>query len=92
MFFPRPDDPYGIVSLSALLSWLGRPLDLAFPRLEKVPPGVSPRIWLHTAEGFEPAHGLPPLRVRHPSHPGEGVPGVILQATQWQGFEPGSFP
>jgi hypothetical protein len=92
VFFPRPDDPYGIVSLSALLSWLGRPLDLAFPRVERVPPGIGARIWFHTASGFEPAHGLPPLLVRHPSHPGEGVPGVILEARSWQGFEPGSFP
>lgn len=91
-FFPRPDDPYGIVSLSALATWHTRGLGLALRRVDALPPGTGAKAWLHLTGAFQPLHTVPPLRVRHPDHPGEGVPGVILIAEPWRSFDPSHFP
>ncbi|HPC83305.1 MAG TPA: hypothetical protein P5234_07980 [Thermoanaerobaculaceae bacterium] len=91
-FFPRPDDPYGIVSLSALLSWHGRAHGLAFRRVDAVPAGAEVLAWRHFAGGFQQLRTVPPVRVRHPDHPGEGAPGVILLVEPWASFDARTFP
>lgn len=91
-FFPRPDDPYGIVSFQALATWHARARGIAFRRVATVPAGAEVEAWLHVTGAFQALRTAPPVRVRHPDHPGEGVPGVILLAEPWASFDPSTFP
>ncbi|MCU0293673.1 MAG: hypothetical protein MUF10_17100 [Thermoanaerobaculaceae bacterium] len=87
-FVPRPDEPYGITSLSAMLTWHSRGQGIRFQRLESVPPGSAVRYWTHTPSGFVPHAQLPPVVVRFPTRPWRGVPGVITRVEHWSSFNP----
>ena len=90
-YFPRPDDPYGIVSLSAFLTWRTCGEGLAVVRVSTLPSG-GVRTFLHTLGGFTALGGVPPIEVRHPGSAGRGFPGVILAPVPWREFAPREFP
>ena len=90
--FPRPDDPYGIVSLSALLSWETYAGGWVLERVAALPEGAPAVAFLHSSGGFRRLDAVPAVAVRHPIHPGSGVPGVILHPRSWAGFAPREFP
>lgn len=91
-YFPRPDDPYGVVSLSALLSWRTFREGFVLERVEAVPLGAPVSAYVHEEGGFRQLSSVPAVEVRHPSHVSRGVPGVILAVHPWSTFEPIGFP
>jgi hypothetical protein len=91
-FFPRPDDPYGIVSLSALLSWQTYRRGWVLERVEYLPSDVPAVAFAHADGGFRRLVAVPRVEVRHPLHPSTGVAGVILKPRPWAGFAPREFP
>ncbi len=85
VFFPRPDDPYGVTSLSAAACWHLRKEGLAAPRILEIPPAAA--FFLHTRGGFvrlveQPSPRLEPF--------GHGV--VVLRPLPAAAFDPGAFP
>jgi hypothetical protein len=91
-YFPRPDDPYGIVSLSALLSWQSYRNGWVLEREESLPAGAPAVAFVHVEGGFRRLAAVPRLQVRHPLHPHSGVAGVILRPRPWAEFAPREFP
>lgn len=82
-FVPRPDDPYGVAPLAALLSWQSREDRLVFRRVRHVFPGETVHSWRHETGRFVRMPSFPGVLVRHPAHPTRGTPGVILEVQQW---------
>lgn len=91
-FFPRPNDPYGIVSLSALLSWRTYRRGWVLERVETLPKGSPAVAFVHVEGGFRRLAEVPAFEVRYPTHPQRGAPGVILMPRPWAGFAPREFP
>ncbi len=91
-YFPRPDDPYGVVSLSALLSWHAFREGFVLERVETLPREGAAVAFVHDDGGFRRLAVVPRVEVRHPDHPGRGVPGVILRPRAWASFRPVAFP
>jgi hypothetical protein len=91
-YFPRPDDPYGAVSLQALLSWELRRQGVALERVIAAPADRPAAAFVHDAGGFRRLRGIPDLPVRHPAVRGRGVPGVVLVPVAWSSFAPAEFP
>ncbi len=85
VFFPRPDDPYGITSVSAAACWHLRREGLAAPRILEVPPAAV--TLLHTPGGFLRLPGPPPPGLEPFGH---GV--VTLRPVPAASFDPGVFP
>lgn len=90
--FPRPDDPYGVVSLAALLTWRTWREGLAFERVPQLPAGTPFALFRHEREGFLRVPAASPPRTRFPGVDMEGLPGVILVPRPWHSFSPSSFP
>ena len=91
-FFPRPDDPYGIVSLSALLSWQTYRRGWVLERVEYLPSDVPAVAFAHADGGFRRLVAVPRVVVHHPLRPASGVAGVILKPRPWADFAPREFP
>jgi hypothetical protein len=87
LYFPRPDDPYGAVSLSALLSWQTYREGFVLERVETLPPGRSAVGFVHETGAFLPRE------FSTGSSPGGGprLP-VILVPRPWETFDPAAFP
>jgi hypothetical protein len=87
LYFPRPDDPYGAVSLSALLSWKTYREGFVLERVDTLPPGRTAMSFVHETGGFVPREmpsGSSPVgRPRRP---------VILVPRPWETFDPAAFP
>ena len=92
LYFPRPDDPYGVVSLQAVLTWELQPHGLAVERVRRPPAGVPAVAFLHETGGFKLLPAIPDVAVRHPAQPGPGVPGVVLVPVAWSSFAADAFP
>jgi hypothetical protein len=87
VYFPRPDDPYGVVSLSALASWRLRQEGLAAVRCH-VPPCPSPQAaFRHELGGFFPLAEVP-SQVQGLFGSGK----VLLVPQPAAGFNPEAFP
>ena len=87
LYFPRPDDPYGVVSLSALLSWQTYREGFVLERVTTLPPGRPAAGFIHGAGFFLP-HGMP----LGPMIGGGMRPPVILLPRAWDTFDPAAFP
>jgi hypothetical protein len=87
LYFPRPDDPYGAVSLSALLSWRTYREGFVLERVTTLPPGQAVAGFIHET-GFFQAHGTP----RGPMIGGGMRPPLILLRRPWATFDPTVFP
>ncbi len=87
LYFPRPDDPYGVTSVSAVLTWKLRREGLAAPRVAHPSPG-RPLIWfLHEVGVFLQIQNPPP----HPPRP-FGAGAVLLEPVPSSSFDPEAFP
>ncbi len=87
IYFPRPDDPYGVTSLSALVSWELRHEGIAAPRLVE-PIAIPAVVYLvHDTGGFRK---VPPLPGALSRPFGAGV--VILHPVPGDSFNPDVFP
>jgi len=92
LYFPRPDDPYGAVSLSALLSWQTYREGLVLERVTALPPGRAAFGFVHHSGGFIP-HELQAGDDTPRPLPGGGLRApVILVPRPWAGFDPSAFP
>lgn len=85
-FVPRPDDPYGIAPLAAMLTWQAREHRLVFRRVQQVPADGSIQTWRHETGRFVRLANVPWVLVRHPAHPTRGTPGVIMKVEPWSEF------
>jgi hypothetical protein len=92
LFFPRPHDPYGAVSLQALLTWELEPEGLALERVVRPPQGRPAAAFVHEAGRFRPLPAVPEVPILHPAFPDLGVPGVVLVPVPWPSFAPEEFP
>jgi hypothetical protein len=92
LYFPRPDDPYGAVSLQAVLSWELRPHGLAVERVRRPAAGAPVAAFVHDEGGFRELASVPAVTVRHPAGPIQGVGGVVLAPVAWSTFAPRAFP
>jgi hypothetical protein len=97
IFMPRPDDPYGVVSLSALLTWRTYRQGLAWERLARLPAGGQVAVFAHGIGGFRRLPALP-AEVAEALAPGGRrtaagfVGAVVLRPTAWAGFTAREFP
>lgn len=97
VFMPRPDDPYGVVSLSALLTWRTYREGLAWERIATLPASGDVAIFAHETGGFRRLPGLPggvaaALAPGGPRSAG-GFSGVlVLRPTAWGGSNAREFP
>jgi hypothetical protein len=87
LYFPRPDDPYGAVSLSALLSWRTYREGFVLERVTTLPPGQAVAGFIHDAGFFLP-RGMP----LGPMIGGGMRPPVILIPRPWATIDPTVFP
>ena len=92
LYFPRPDDPYGAVSLQAVLVWELRRDGLAVERVRRPAAGAPAVAFVHEAGGFRQLAAVPDVTVRYPADVVPGVPGVVLVPTPWTTFAPEAFP
>ncbi len=92
LYFPRPDDPYGAVSLSALLSWQTYREGFVLERVKTLPEGQAAAAFAHENGGFRPVGG-PEGGLSGARAPlgGSRTP-VILVPRPWAGFDPAAFP
>jgi hypothetical protein len=87
LYFPRPDDPYGAVSLSALLSWRTYREGFVLERVTTLPTGQAVTGFIHDVGFFLP-RGMP----LGPMIGGGMRPPVILIPRPWATFDPTVFP
>jgi hypothetical protein len=87
LYFPRPDDPYGAVSLSALLSWQTYREGFVVERVETLPLGRSAMGFVHEVGGFVPRE----MPTGYSPGGGPRRP-VILVPRPWETFDPAAFP
>lgn len=93
LYFPRPDDPYGVASLQALMTWELRRAGLALERVREVDGGRPAAAFVHHAGGFVELPAVPQVAVRFPAEPARGgVRGVVLVPVPWTSFAPEAFP
>lgn len=87
LYFPRPDDPYGVTSLSALATWRLRREGTAAPRAVHSGPPVDALYLVHDVGLFREVPPAPEVF----SHPfGQGI--VILHPVPALSFDPDVFP
>jgi hypothetical protein len=87
LYFPRPDDPYGAVSLSALLSWQTYREGFVLERVTTLPPGRTAAAFVHQTGAF-----LPREVPAGPVLGGGSRPAVMLVPRPWETFDPAAFP
>jgi len=92
LYFPRPDDPYGAVSLQAVLTWELRREGVALERVRRPAAAAPVAAFVHDAGGFRALAGAPDVAVRHPADAAAGAPGVVLAPVPWPRFAPEAFP
>jgi hypothetical protein len=92
LYFPRPDDPYGAVSLQAVVSWELRREGLAAERVRRPAVGTPVAAFVHRAGAFVALPGVPAVPVRFPGDPPPAAPGVVLAPVPWTAFAPAAFP
>ena len=87
LYFPRPDDPYGVISLSALLSWQTYREGFVLERVAALPPAQAVAGFVHETGVFLPGE------IPAGSPWGErSRPPVILVPRPWATFDPAAFP
>ena len=86
LYFPRPDDPYGAASLSALLSWQTYREGFVLERVTTLPPGGlrRPSSTRRGSSSREVPAG--------PVLGGGSRPAVMLVPRPWETFDPAAFP
>jgi hypothetical protein len=87
LYFPRPDDPYGVLSLSALLSWQTYREGFVLERVAALPPEQAVAGFVHETGVF--------LSKKIPAGSplgGGSRPPVILVPRPWATFDPAAFP
>lgn len=87
LYFPRPDDPYGVVSASALASWKLRHEGLAARRELSLAGTQDPAVLIHETGGFVPAG---PRFLNDQVLFGHGA--VLLHPVPASTFNPTAFP
>lgn len=87
LYFPRPDDPYGVVSVSALASWRLRVEGIAARRVIDTLSNRPLVIFVHEVGGFVP---LQPFPLEANRLFGYGM--VLLEPVRASAFNPQSFP
>ncbi len=97
VFMPRPDDPYGIVSLSALLTWRTYREGLAWERLATLPASGDIAVFAHETGGFRRVAGIPgevaAALAREDQRSAGAFSGVlVLRPATWEGFNAREFP
>ncbi len=87
VYFPRPDDPYGVVSVSAVVSWKLRREGVAAVRCHGEGCPQPQAAFRHEVGGFLPMEPTAPL-------PGElfGAGRVLLAPLPARSFHPQAFP
>jgi len=91
-YFPRRDDPYGVVSLSALLSWRSFAEGWVMERVPRIPTGANAVALIHEQGGFRRMSAVPAVTIGRPVGSNHGWPGVILVRRSWAEFSPAEFP
>ncbi len=86
IYFPRPDDPYGVVSVSSVLSWKLRREGIAVPRVPRIGEAGEFKAFLHNEGGFLP---LDPGSANYRWIPKEAM--VILHPAPLRSFDPQAF-
>jgi hypothetical protein len=97
VFMPRPDDPYGVVSLSALLTWCTYREGLAWERIAALPSSGGVAVYAHETGGFRRLPGVPAgvaaaIASRGPSATAPFTGVLLLRPTPWDGFGAREFP
>ncbi len=97
VFMPRPDDPYGIVSLPALLTWRTYRDGVAWERVPVVPASGDVVVLAHRTGGFSRLPELPgrvaaALNPGGPRSSGGFAGALVLRRTSWAGFSAREFP
>lgn len=87
LYFPRPDDPYGVLSLSALLSWQTYREGFVLERVAALPPEQAVAGFVHETGVFLPRE----IPAGSPLGGGSRRP-VILVPRPWATFDPAAFP
>jgi hypothetical protein len=92
LYFPRPDDPYGAVSLQAVVTAELLRDGLAAERVRRPAAGAPAVAFVHETGGFHELAAVPDVAVRHPADTAPGAPGVVLAPVPWAAFAPAAFP
>ncbi len=87
LYFPRPDDPYGVVSVSALVSWRLRSEGIAAKRVLNAVSDRAPVAFVHEVGGFVPLQSYPVDNNRL-----FGYGTVLLEPVRALEFNPQAFP
>lgn len=88
LYFPRPEDPYGIVSLEAMLGWHLHREGLAVLRVPEPAPGSL--VLSHRDGGFLPLHS--PSRIGANRRDGTPRPPICLVPIDWRDHPARTFP